>query len=170
MSQLEWESFTKKIYIKSKVENLYTLWTSSEGLTKWFLRDAEFKSSGGQVRQVSELTQQGDFYIWKWHNWDGQEEGQVLQANGKDYIEITFSSCKVSVHLESKNNKTLVTLRQFEIPTDSKSRLEIHQGCSNGWTFWLANLKAYVEYGVLLNETEEDLRNISLSGYQFVNM
>ena len=28
----------------------------------------------------------------------------------------------------------------------------------NGWTFRLTNLKAYLEHGVLLNETEIDLR------------
>jgi len=48
--------------------------------------------------------------------------------------------------------------------------LEIHYGCSNGWTFWLANLKAYLEHGILLNETEIDLRGEELAGYEFVNM
>jgi len=24
-------------------------------------------------------------------------------------------------------------------------------GCSNGWTFWMANLKAYLEHGITLH-------------------
>jgi hypothetical protein len=43
-------------------------------------------------------------------------------------------------------------------------------GCSNGWTFWLANLKAYLEHGILLHETEEDLRSYEHAAMIFVNM
>lgn len=38
------------------------------------------------------------------------------------------------------------------------------------WCCWLANLKAYLEHGILLNETEFDPRDIPLSGFEFVNM
>jgi len=62
----------------------------------------------------------------------------------------------------------LVSLSQSEIPQDEKSKLEIFYGCSNGWTFWLANLKAYLEHGILLNETKIDLRGFDLAGYEFV--
>jgi hypothetical protein len=72
--------------------------------------------------------------------------------------------------LEDHGKAVLLTLRQFEIPTDEENKLNIHHGCSNGWTFWLANLKAYLEHGILLNETEFDLRDIPLSGFEFVNM
>ncbi len=59
---------------------------------------------------------------------------------------------------------------QFEIPIDEDSKLEVHCGCSNGWTFWLTNLKAFVEHGILLNETEINVKENVLAGYQFVNM
>jgi hypothetical protein len=48
--------------------------------------------------------------------------------------------------------------------------MNIHVGCSNGWTFWLANLKAFLEHGILLNETTMDLREIPLANFQFVNI
>ncbi len=76
----------------------------------------------------------------------------------------------VSVSFENHNNVVIVTLKQFEIPEDDESKLKIHFGCSNGWTFWLTNLKAYLEHGILLNETEIDLKGNELSGYLFVNM
>jgi hypothetical protein len=109
-------------------------------------------------------------YTWYWHNWDGKEEGKILEANGVDFIEFYFSNSKVSVQLEEKHDIVIVTLKQFEIPEDDASKLQIHFGCSNGWTFWLTNLKAYVEHGILLNETEIDLSDHELSGYVFVNM
>jgi len=171
MEKLSFDSFTKKIYIKAPLEKLYWCWATTDGISSWFLRKAEYTDSNGKLRNQNEEIQAGDSYIWEWHNWDGQEKGSVLQANGKDFIEVYFAApSKVSVKLEDKGAAVLLTPKQHEIPTDEKSMLEIHHGCSNGWTFWLANLKAYLEYGIHLNETEFDLNNIPLAGYQFVNM
>lgn len=170
MSKLTFDRFTKKIFIKSSMEKLYWCWGTSEGITSWFLDQAHYVSPDGQDRNPEENFQAGDGYTWKWHNWDGEEKGKVLQANGVDHVEMTFESSMVSVTLEDHKKAILVTLEQYQIPTDDDSKLNIHHGCSNGWTFWLANLKAYLEHGILLNETEFDLRNIPLSGFQFVNM
>ncbi|MGB5370176.1 MAG: SRPBCC domain-containing protein [Flavobacteriaceae bacterium] len=124
-----------------------------------------------KLRKPEEPIRSGDEYLWEWHNWDVQEKGTILAANGEDALEFSFAgSCRVRVTLEEVSRAVLVTLRQFEIPTDDKSKLNIHYGCSNGWTFWLANLKAYLEHGILLNETAFDLRKIPLSGFEFVNM
>lgn len=171
METLTFDSFTKKIYIKAPLEKLYWCWATKEGIESWFLRKAQFINKEGKLRNSTEQIKAGDSYTWEWHNWDGQEKGSVLQANGKDFMEILFAApSKVSVTLENKDSAVLVTLKQYDIPTDEKSMLNIHYGCSNGWSFWLANLKAYLEYGILLNETEFDLTNIPLAGFQFVNM
>jgi len=170
MKKLQWNSFTKKIYIHTTAEKLYYLWATPEGITSWFLKNALYTSSHGEKRKLPEYFQKGDSYVWYWHNWDHPEEGTILEANGKDYIEILFGGCKVSILLQKKSNVTLVTLTQFEIPEDNLSKLELHYGCSNGWTFWLTNLKAFVEHGILLNEKEIDLRSFELAGYEFVNM
>ncbi|WP_422350598.1 SRPBCC family protein [Flagellimonas sp.] len=170
MSQLTFDSFTKKIYIKSTMEKLYWCWGTEAGICSWFLRSAVYTSTNGEQRKPEEQVQAGDSYTWMWHNWDGEEKGTVLKANGSDFLEISFADSKVSVSLEQHETAVLVSLKQHQIPTDETSKLNIHHGCSNGWTFWLANLKAYLEHGILLNETEFDLRNIPLSGYEFVNM
>jgi uncharacterized protein YndB with AHSA1/START domain len=170
MENLSFDSFTKKIHINTTKEKLYWCWATSEGICSWFLRSAEYFSSEGEPRGAEAYMQTGDDYIWEWYNWDPQENGKVVQANGTDFMEISFADSKVSVHIENQGNECLLTLKQFDIPTDEQSRLNIHFGCSNGWTFWLANLKAYLEYGILLNEKERDLRNIPLAGFEFVNM
>ena len=170
MEKLQWHSFQKRIYINATVEKLYKLWATQEGITSWFLKDAQFTDNNGTKRRADELVQVGDRYIWHWHNWDGKEEGKILEANNKDFILFTFENSKVSVKLEEKHNVVIVTLTQFEIPEDDESKLRIHFGCSNGWTFWLTNLKAFLEHGILLNETEINLQENELSGYVFVNM
>ena len=171
MNKLSFDSFTKKIYIKSTVEKLYWSWATSEGIASWFLEKAVYTDTEGAIRLPKKTIQAGDLYCWKWHNWDEEEKGSVLQANDHNFLEISFADdCRVSIAIEDKDSACLLTLKQYNIPTDEQSKLNIHYGCSNGWTFWLANLKCYLEHGILLNETEFDLRTIPLAGFQFVNM
>ncbi len=171
MEKLSFDAFTKKIYIKAPIAKLYWCWGTTEGICSWFLRKAVYNAPEGETRGPEEFIQPGDDYTWEWHNWDGQEKGEVLQANGKDFFEISFAGVsKVSVTLEEKDNAVLVTLRQSEIPLDEESKMQIYNGCSCGWTFWLANLKAWLEHGILLNETEFDLTNLPQAGHIFVNM
>lgn len=170
MKALTFDSFTKKIYIKSPLEKLYWCWSTKEGIESWFLRKAEYLRTDGSLRS-DESIQEGDRYTWEWHNWNGQEKGSILKANGKDFLEFSFAEVsKVSIELEDKGNAVLVTLTQYEIPTDEKTKMDIYNGCSCGWTFWLTNLRAFLEHGILLNETEFDLREIPQAGHVFVNM
>lgn len=170
MKKLTWEQFTKRIHIKTSLEKLYWCWATQEGITSWFLKDARYLRNGQPINK-DEFVQPGDTYTWFWHNWDGQEEGKILEAKANNYLRFSFAgTCEVTVTLEQKDSAVLLSLTQSKIPQDDKSKLEIFYGCSNGWTFWLANLKSYLEYGILLNETEIDLRPFGLAGYEFVNM
>ena len=171
MSTLKWTEFTKKIHIHTSVEKLYWCWSTQEGITSWFLKDAKYKRNDNLIISNDDYLKAGDKYTWYWHNWDGQEEGTILEANGTDYLRFSFAgTCEVEITIEKRDSAILLSLRQFKIPTDEQSKLQIFYGCSNGWTFWLANLKAYLEHNILLNETEIDLRGFELAGYQFVNM
>lgn len=172
MEKLSFDSFMKKIYIKATLDKLYWCWTTKEGICSWFLRNAEYITPEGKMRNPKEHIQVGDGYTWQWHNWNGKEKGTILRANGTDFFEFSFAHdiCKVSVLLEKKKDAVLVTLKQFDMPTDEKTKMDVYTGCSCGWTFWLANLKAYLEHGILLNETEFDLTNIPQVGHIFVNM
>ena len=53
--------------------------------------------------------------------------------------------------LMEKEGSTEVTLVQDNIPTDEESRMNLFVGCITGWTFWLTNLKAYLEHGITLH-------------------
>ncbi|MEX0291445.1 MAG: SRPBCC domain-containing protein [Flavobacteriaceae bacterium] len=171
MEKLTFDSFSKKIYIKAPKEKLYWCWATAEGICSWFLSKAVYRSPEGNLRQAKEFIQAGDQYTWEWHNWDGQEQGKLLKADGHSYIEFSFAEVsKVSVYLEEKEKAVLLTLTQFEIPTDEDTKMNVYNGCSNGWTFWLTNLKAYLEHGILLNELEFDLRGEPLAGHVYVNM
>jgi len=170
MKQLTWDSFTKKIYIKTDQEKLFDLWATQTGICSWFLSNAEYKRNKSTIAS-DERIKAGDLYTWRWHNWDGKETGRILEIVPNSLIRFSFAEhCEVKVQLEQVNDAVLLSLTQSNIPLDDKSKLEIFYGCGNGWTFWLANLKAYLEHGILLNETEVDLRGNELAGYEFVNI
>ena len=95
-----------------------------------------YTSPDGKIKAVEKKITEGKSYSWEWHNWDGQEKEEITQANGKDFFEIIFVNfCQVSVSLKEYGTDVLLTLKQYDIPTDDNSKLNILCGCINGWTF-----------------------------------
>ena len=166
---LNWNQFRRKIYIDASIDRIYQCWATAKELETWFLRSATFLRTNGDPRTKEELAQANDGYIWTWHNWESQGKGRVTLANGKDNFQFTFDDSKVTIELDRGRDMTLVTLTQEEIAEDEQSKMMVYFGCSNGWTFWLANLKAYLEHGVLLHDTRPDLIG-KHDGLEFVNM
>lgn len=150
----DWTTFSKRITINKEKDVVYKAWATPARLSEWFLEKAGFAKPDGEPRNPDEPVQQGDKYAWKWHNWDVTEEGKILEANGYDKLSFTFGE-KSNVHISliGKGTATEVELIQDKIPTDEKSRMNVYVGCSTGWTFWLANLKAWLEHGIKLNAT-----------------
>jgi len=166
---LIWNQFRRKIYIDASIDRIYQCWATAKELETWFLRSAIFLRTNGDPRSKEELAQANDGYIWTWHNWESQGKGRVTLANGKDNFQFTFDDSKVTIELDRGRDMTLVTLTQEDIAEDEQSKMMVYFGCSNGWTFWLANLKAYLEHGVLLHDTRPDLIG-QHDGLEFVNM
>ena len=169
MEKIDWSQFTRKIYINAPIDKVYRCWATRHKLEKWFLRKAKFVSTDGNERASKEFIQSGDSYTWEWHNWDGQEKGEILEANGTNRIVFSFADGKVEVDFSRGKGMTLINLTQSDIGLDEKSKMNHYVGCSNGWTFWMANLKAYLEHRVLLHDKEEDPKDPN-DGFQYVNM
>ncbi|WP_224489324.1 SRPBCC family protein [Robertkochia flava] len=170
MNTLSFDHFTRKIFIKVPVEKLYWCWSTEDGLTSWFLRASDFIRAGKRINHQTPV-QEGDEYLWMWHNWDGEEKGVIRAANEKDHLQFSFAGDNLlDISLHPKETGTLLILKQSGIPTDEESKMKIYCGCSNGWTFWLTNLKAFLEHGILLNETTLDLRDDPNAAFEYVNI
>lgn len=157
----DWTQFRTRIPIKASMRDIYNAWTTREGLEKWFLRSAEFVTPDGHAR--SGAVQKGDQYTWRWFGYgnDAHQTGEVRESNGKDYFSFTFAgSCIVSVYIQNEADETVVQLVQSNIPTDERSMSGIHVNCHGGWTFYLANLKSYLEGGIDLRNKNEHIKNV----------
>lgn len=169
MDDKKWTQFVRKIHIKASIEEIYKCWTTSHELEKWFLKKASFKTKDGILREPKEEFQAEDTYTWEWYNWDGEESGEILDVNGKDQIILKFADNTVEILLSKQKDMTLVHLRQYNINTEEKSKMTNYVGCSNGWTFWLTNLKAYLEHNIFLHNKEENTP-LPSDGFEYVNI
>lgn len=151
---INWSSFRKRIMISRPVEDVYAAWAIPEKLATWFLEKAVYTDSNLQPRKPNEPVRKGDRYTWKWNNWNAEEQGEIMEANGKDRLTFSFGlGGDVYLTLKESDGKTEVILVQDGIGTDEKSKKNYYVGCSTGWSFWLANLKAWMEHGITLHAT-----------------
>ena len=128
-------------------------------MESWFLRSCKYKHPGGALLVNDEPAKQGDEYSWLWYGYPDEvnENGKILQANETSLFEFTFNAngsnnMIVEVTITREAGDCKVSLRQYNIPTDEAGKTNYHIGCTEGWVFYMANLKSILEGGI-------DLRN-----------
>ena len=159
----DWSRFTVRINVNAPVEKLYRGWATRSGIEHWFLRLSEYRNPDGSVKGDDEYVQKGDTYTWRWHGYPDstQEEGEIVEANGKDFFKFRFGKAGVcSVSIKQVLGESIVELTQEEIPTDEKGMQYYHVGCKTGWTFHFTNMKSIYEGGHDLRNKREDLKDV----------
>ena len=137
---------------------------------KWLirlLRHCGFQSTAGEIRGDSVPASVTDRYHFRWWGWpdDMEEFGEILQANGLNHFEFTFTAnemndMKVQVRLSKEAEFVRVTLHQYDIPVTEKGKCYFHLGCTKGWTFYLSNLKSILEGGLDLRNKDENVKRV----------
>ena len=164
MSTHDWTKFTKRINIKVAAQDIYNAWITRNNIETWFLRSSEFTDKADRLRQCDDVIHTGDTYKWMWHGYPNSvvEDGEILEANGKNTIRFTFSGppespMVVTVKITEEEGESIVSLTQENIPLDDDGRMNFHVGRGEGWTFYLANLKSILEGGIDLRNKNEKL-------------
>ena len=163
MKNKDWNKFCVRLNVKAEPQTIYNAWTTRAGLESWFLRIAEFTKPDGTVRPGNEHIQAGDTYEWLWHGHPDSvvERNKVLETNGKDRLQFTFSGdCIVTVTIKTEAGENIVEICQEDIPAEEDPKQNLYVQCSIGWTFYLANLKSILEGGLDLRNKNEALRSV----------
>ena len=169
----DWTQFRLGIYVRAKPEDLFTLWSTSHGLCRWFLRSAAFAPSEGPpanrrdaaklpafetlpARPDEEICRTNDRYRWEWYFNDGVVgEDWILDIRPPTRLAFGFGDrMEVEVLLRKQGVWCEIGLRQYNIPDTPAAHRDMHMGCRVAWTFFLANLKSVAEGGLDLRETE----------------
>jgi uncharacterized protein YndB with AHSA1/START domain len=159
----KWSSFDCQIDVKASIDEVYKAWTTEKGLNSWFLRTATAAGEDGIPRGIDAHYQSRDRFCWQWHGYDDEatENRKVVSANGKDTLSFRFSGdTLVTVRLSKFKDRTLVKLTQLEITFEEDPDKNLHVGCLQGWTFYLANLKSILEGGVDLRNKDMDIAGV----------
>ena len=142
----DWSQFTQRVAVAAPVDKVYNMWTDPKQLRSWFVADARMDlKKGGE-------------YEWTWFG-GGKEKGKILGSKKPSMLAFTFANSKCEVVVKKDKSGSLVILKQYDIPTGEDEKVNIHLNCSCGWTFYLTNLKTFLEFGIDLRET--DLNHIS---------
>lgn len=155
MENIDWSRFTKRIAINASIKEIFNAWITQEEIEKWFLSKAEFSNKNRNA-----VIQKDDTYVWHWHASDFVAEGEVLFNNGKDHLEFTFLGCLVTVKVKEESGENILEITQYKIPLDEESKMNLHTGCSRGWTFYATNLKSILEGGIDLRNKNEKLNDV----------
>ena len=159
-SNYDWSKFTKRIGIKTTTDKIFESWTTRAGIESWFLAMAEFKDKNGVVRGDREKVEVGDSFTWMWLIADEVEKGTVLEMVPGKSISFTFLGCHVKVSIYEEAGESIAEVVQSGIPTDDTSKYKIFLDCTEGWTFYLSNLKAVLESGLDLRNRNEKLKRV----------
>jgi len=133
----DWTQFKKRIEIKASPEKVFRAWTDDKIITRWF-----------PIRAVIEPRKNGRLYF-EWMTGD-KLETKVVAVRRPNRLVFPFGSNneEVAVTIRKVPGGSLCELHQYGMKTDPGSRVTMHLGCQVGWTFFLANLKAYLEHGI----------------------
>ena len=152
-----WSEFTFRVFVAASRQTVFQHWATSGGLEKWFFEEAEYLDAEGAVRESDAHVQAGDGCRWKWHGWDHTHEGTITEVGADEFMEFTFPPAgTVRIQFVDRGaERTEVVLTQSGIPHSSDKEIkDFYYGCSLGWSFWLVNLKAFLEHGIVLNELD----------------
>jgi uncharacterized protein YndB with AHSA1/START domain len=163
----DWSQFSLSVPVKASLIQVYTAFSTQQGMESWFLRYCGFRSATGEIRTATTAALATDRYEFKWWGWPEElvEFGEILEANGEDLFAFTFTAndtndMKVKVTLRSESDQVRVTLHQYDIPVNDKGRSHYHLGCTKGWTFYLTNLKSMLEGGIDLRNKDENIKAV----------
>ena len=159
----DWTQFQREVFIQADLPTVFQAWAKPDEITKWFIASATVISANNRLRPNNQMVHSGDHYHWQWHQ-DLQTGGIVLDVVENERLQFTFGDKEpgsdekviVTVYFQDLGGTTSIVLKQENMPDNEQSHVHWHMGCNMGWSFFMTNLKALLEHGVDLRETDQD--------------
>lgn len=133
----DWSKFTLRIFIKAPVSKVFKAWIDDTQVSKWFTE-----------KTVIEPKKGGRIYF-EWTAGDKFETTVTSIVKDKSFL-FPFGNKgeEVKVAFKKEGRGCICELYQYNMKTTPESKWVMHRGCIQGWTFFLANLKAWLEHGL----------------------
>lgn len=133
----DWSQFKLRLLINKPVSRVFEAWTSDRIVSRWFTE-----------KTVIEPRKNGRLYF-EWLAGESMEAKVIAIARNR-YFTFPFGSKgeRVTVRFRKAGAGCVCEIHQYNMKTTPESKWGMHKGCLQGWTFFLANLKAYLEHGI----------------------
>lgn len=132
----DWTRFTLHVYLKVSVSRAFAAWTDDQQIIKWFPVKAAIEPKKGGTISLKWLA--GDTLDREITQFNLNRKLAFPFGDGGEVVTVTFR--KVA-------GGTICSLCQSGMKKSPKGRV-MHTGCMQGWTFFLTNLKSYLEQGI----------------------
>jgi len=136
-TKYDWSRFALKIPIAVSPQKVFRAWTDDKEIVKWFTIKAEI-----------EPKKNGNIYF-EWLAGD-KFSSKVIAVRKNQLFVFPFGNNgeEVEIKIRKWGKGSICELRQYNMKTTPKARWEMHRGCLTGWTFFLTNLKVWLESGL----------------------
>jgi len=159
----DWSRFKKQIFITADTQKVFQAWAVPQNIEQWFIAEADYTTPDGSDRAAAETVKAGDHYHWRWHQ-DLEATGTVLEVVENEKMRFTFGDKEkgsdekivVTVTCTPQKDATMLELIQENMAITPQAQVGWHMGCNLGWSFFMTNLKALLEHGVDLRETDPE--------------
>jgi uncharacterized protein YndB with AHSA1/START domain len=156
---MDFRSFCLRVFVDRPAEEVFAAWLSSAALERWFLTKASYADEAGRTLEPAAEAREGCRYRWEWAE-GTVEEGEVTQLE-PGLLAFTFGEdVGVVVRVGEHQGRTIVELTQSHSMDDENRRASTYVDCTQGWTFFLTNLKSVLEGGSDLRERQVDARHL----------
>ena len=133
----DWSQFKLQILINKPVSKVFEAWTNDKLVSKWFTE-----------KTVIEPRKNGRLYF-EWVAGD-KMEAKVISISKNRSFTFPFGNKgeRVTVRFKKAGRGCVCEVHQYNMKTGSDSKWYMHKGCAQGWTFFMTNLKVYLEKGI----------------------
>lgn len=140
----DWTQFTLKIHVEASPQKVWEAWTVGKKLSNWF-----------PVEGVIEPKAGGRVWLQFFRPEDTLDDVVISAVKGKSVV-FPFGSHgeQVEVRVIKHKKGAICELTQSRMRTTQRDKVYMHMGCRAGWTFFLTNLKSYLEHGIDLRSTD----------------
>jgi len=151
----DWSEFQITYFVDAPVEEVYQLWATADGMTRFWADEVTAIDTDGETRPGDAQYAHGDRIHLLFPTQTGTDI-EILNIERNKFVLFSFGEGYgwVYVTLTSEDQRTRIVLRQFGMEDDMQTRWEVHANARGWWIANLMNIQSVLVHGFDLRVRE----------------
>ncbi|MBD3648819.1 MAG: hypothetical protein HUJ31_15525 [Pseudomonadales bacterium] len=144
----DWSSFTITCFVDAALNDVFDLWSTSEGVRRFWADDVKCIKPDATRRADDETFEIGDRVGLRFPT-DTETSLEILNIEQDRFILFSFGEDYgwVRVMVDRAGDRTRIELRQFGLPVEADSAWHVHANARGWWIANLLNIKSVLGHG-----------------------